>query len=148
MSSAARKAGTNCDFRSCKVVGPNVPRFECYAPHCHKVLHSYCYDLGVRRRNLQEHFDPTNPAPPFVLVAYTKKCLNKAKGHYANMTANPEDRNIPWNHDGQLGPDDPCNSENILISWLRKPGNYQKFRAPPLRKDQGGRLRRHKQKNA
>jgi hypothetical protein len=130
MSSAARKAGTNCDYRSCNVVGP-IPKLECYTPYCRKLLHSYCYDLGVRRRNLQEHFDSSNPEPPFALVACTKKCLKKAKAHYANMTADPEDRNIPWNRDSRLGDDDPNNSENILISWLRKPGNYQKFRAPP-----------------
>jgi hypothetical protein len=47
------------------------------------------------------------------------------------VTADPEDRNIPWNRDGREGDDDPNNSENIIIAWLKHPGNYAKFRSPP-----------------
>lgn len=35
---------------------------------------------------------------------------------------------IPWNKDGKNGPDDPNNSENILIEWLTTEGNYNKYR--------------------
>ena len=35
---------------------------------------------------------------------------------------------IPWDKDGQQGPDDPNNSLQILLNWLLKEGNHWKFR--------------------
>jgi hypothetical protein len=41
-----------CHYRSCAVVGSNVPsRLICYALGCDRVFHSYCYDLGVLRKD-------------------------------------------------------------------------------------------------
>jgi hypothetical protein len=122
---------TRCKFRSCRVSTANTPRIECYAPGCDRALHSFCYDLGVLRKNLLGHFDASNPEHPFLKIACKKECHKKAYRHFANMNANPEDRNIPWNRDGHGGEDDPNNSENILIGWLQHPGNYNKFRSPP-----------------
>jgi hypothetical protein len=123
-----------CNFRSCVIDKPDIPKIECFAPGCDRFFHSYCYDLGVLRKNYLEHFDPSNSEDPFSKIACTKDCHKKAFRHYANLSANPEDRNIPWNRDGRHGKDDPNNSENILISWLRHPGNYSKFRSPPCGK--------------
>jgi hypothetical protein len=68
---------------------------------------------------------------PFLKIACKKECYKKAFCHHANMTANPEDRNIPLNRDGHEGSNDPNNSENIIIAWLQHPGDYNKFRSPP-----------------
>ena len=122
---------TKCHYRSCGVAGPNNPRINCYAPGCDRAFHSYCYDLGVLRKNLLGHFDLRNLQAPFLKIACKKDCYRKAYRHHANVTADPEDRNIPWNRDGRGGDDDPNNSENILIAWLQHPGNYNKFRSPP-----------------
>jgi hypothetical protein len=122
---------TKCHYRSCGVVGPNNPRIDCYAPGCDRAFHSYCYDLGVLRKNVLGHFDLRNLQAPFLKIACKKDCYRKAYRHHANVTADPEDRNIPWNRDGAKGDDDPNNSENILIAWLKTPGNYAKFRSPP-----------------
>ena len=119
-----------CHYRSCRFAGSNHPRITCYAPGCDRALHSFCYDLGVRRKNVLDHFDPSNLEPPFSKIACRKDCFKKAFRHLSNVTADPEDRNIPWNRDGREGGDDPNNSENILIAWLQHPGNYNKFRSP------------------
>ncbi len=122
---------TKCHYRSCSVVGPNNPRINCYAPGCDRAFHSYCYDLGVLRKNIMGHFDLSNLQAPYLKIACKKECYKKAYRHHMNVTADPEDRNIPWNRDGGEGDDDPNNSENILIAWLKHPGNYAKFRSPP-----------------
>jgi hypothetical protein len=76
------------------------------------------------RKNLLGHFNTDNPKHMFPEIACTKKCHKKAKAHHANITANLEDQNIACNRVGEQGPeDDPNNLENILISWLPKPGN-------------------------
>jgi hypothetical protein len=82
-------------------------------------------------KNVLDHFDLGNTEHPFSKIACTKGCFKKAMKHHANMAADPEDRNIPWNRDGVEGREDPNNSKNILISWLQHPGNYNKFRSPP-----------------
>ncbi len=122
---------TKCHYRSCSVVGPNNPRINCYAPGCDRAFHSYCYDLGVLRKNILGHFDLSNLQAPYLKIACKKECYKKAYRHHMNVSADPEDRNIPWNRDGGEGDDDPNNSENILIAWLKHPGNYAKFRSPP-----------------
>jgi hypothetical protein len=86
--------------------------------------------------NTLEHFDPSEEEPPFQKIACTKGCHTKAYRHHANMSVDPEERNIPWNRDGRGGTNDPNNSENILIAWLQTPGNYKKFRSPPFREDE------------
>jgi hypothetical protein len=111
-----------------------VPRINCYAPGCDRAFHSFCYDQGVLRKNGLGHFDGLNLEHPFLKIACKKDCHRKAFRHHANMTADPEDRNIPWNRDGREGDSDPNNSENILITWLQHPSNYQKFRSPPCGK--------------
>jgi hypothetical protein len=103
----------------------------CYAPLCNRVFHSFCYDIGVLSKHFLPHFNEEETQHPYAHVVCKKECYGKAKRHYANMSADPEDRNIPWNKDGRLGENDPNNSENILIAWLQKPGNYAKFRSPP-----------------
>jgi hypothetical protein len=125
-------SSNKCHYRSCAVlVGSDVPRLICYAPGCDRVFHSYCYDLGVLRKNILVHFDDGNKEHPFLKIACRKNCYKKAFRHHKNMAADPEARNIPWNRDGRGGGDDPNNSENILIAWLKLPGNYNKFRSPP-----------------
>ncbi len=131
MATSPVALATKCHYRSCGVVGPNTPRINCYAPGCDRAFHSYCYDLGVLRKNILGHFDTSNLEAPFSKIACKKECYKKAFCHHANVTADPEDRNIPWNRDGGEGDDDPNNSENILIAWLQHPGNYSKFRSPP-----------------
>jgi hypothetical protein len=145
MLKASKPVGTFCSFRSSKAVGPNVPKLVCYAPKCDKVLHSYYCLVGVFGKNKISHFDLGNIVHPYTRVMCTIECYRKAQKHFSNMSVQAEDRNIPWNRDGQGGAEDPNNLENILIAWLCMPGNYEKFRSP-LRKDQGGCLQRHKQK--
>jgi hypothetical protein len=78
--------------------------------------------------------DGGNTEHPFLKIACRKDCYRKAFRHHANMVADPEDRNIPWNRDGREGDDDPNNSENIISAWLQHPGNYSKFRSLPCGK--------------
>ena len=33
-----------CHYRSCAIIGSDVPRMVCYAPGCDRVFHLYCYD--------------------------------------------------------------------------------------------------------
>jgi hypothetical protein len=82
-------------------------------------------------KNNLNHSDEDNAEHPFLKIECKKGCYKKALRHQANMPADPEDRNIPWNHDGREGRQDLNNSKNILIAWLRHPGNYNKFRSPP-----------------
>jgi hypothetical protein len=77
-----------------KVAGPKIPRIKCYAPGCDRAFHSYCYDLGVLYKNILGHFDASNLEAPFLKIACEKECYKKAFHHYANVTADPEDRNM------------------------------------------------------
>jgi hypothetical protein len=47
------------------------------------------------------------------------ECYRKVVRHYISVVADPEDQNIPWNHDGSLGENDQNNLENIIIAWLQ-----------------------------
>ena len=108
-----------------------MPRINCYAHGCDRVFHSFCCSQGVLIKNNLDHFDEDNAEHPFLKIACKKGCYKKALRHQANMSVDPEDRNIPCNRDGREGRQDPNNSENIIIAWLRHPGNYNKFRSPP-----------------
>jgi hypothetical protein len=70
----------------------NTPRIDCYAPGCDRAFHSYCYDLGVLHKNLLSHLDASNSEHPFLKIAYKRECYKKAFCHFANMSADPEDR--------------------------------------------------------
>jgi hypothetical protein len=77
---------------------------------------------------LRRHdFDPLdNDVPedernPNVVVC-TKMCYKKAEKARNGAAA------LLWNKDGRNGPDDPINSEAILIQWLVTPGNYSRYR--------------------
>ena len=59
------------------------------------------------------------------IVACTKKCYYKA---YKARNGGARGTTLLWNKDGRTGPDDPNNSEAILIHWLITPGNYSKYR--------------------
>jgi hypothetical protein len=98
--------------------------------HAH---HLYCYNKAVLHRHLFGHFDEMNPEHPFKKIACTKQCYCKARIKHGLATVDPETRNIPWNKDGRLGTADlKNNSENILLAWIRHPGNiYAKFHYPP-----------------
>jgi hypothetical protein len=122
---------TKCHYCSCGVVGSKVTRINCYAPGCDRVFHLYCYSQGVLIKNNLEHFDDNNTEHPFLKIACKKGCYKKALRHQANMSVNPEDRNIPWNRDGREGRQDLNNSKNIIIAWLWHPSNYNKFRSSP-----------------
>ncbi len=122
---------TKCHYHSCAVVSSDVSRIKCYSPGCDRVFHSYCYSQGVLVKHDLKHFDDNNSEHPFFKIACKKGCYPKASRHHSNMSIDPECRNIPWNCDGRDGSEDPNNSENILIAWLRHPGNYNKFRSPP-----------------
>jgi hypothetical protein len=80
-----------CHYRSCGVVGPNVPKLNCYAPGCDGAFHLYCYDLlGVLCKNSLGHFNDGNPEHSFLNIACKKECYRKAMRQYANMVADPE----------------------------------------------------------
>jgi hypothetical protein len=54
--------------------------------------------------------------------ACTKKCYAAVK-----KTLSESERAV-WSKDGKRGPDDPVNSESILLEWLQTQGNYAHFR--------------------
>jgi hypothetical protein len=103
---ASPAAGTNCNFWSCNFVGTNVSRMTCYAPACDQVFHLFFYDIAILCRHGLLHFNTAQPVHPFLHVACKKECYMKATRHFANMSADPDDRNIPWNQDSGSGEND------------------------------------------
>jgi hypothetical protein len=100
-----------------------------------------------------------SPVPGSHAIACTKKCYFKVAKNQ-NMTSStrtvpthlavsnntvpthlaiPDNTRLPWNTDGQNGPQDPNHSEAILIDWLTTPGNYEKYRGS----GNGGRRKIH-----
>jgi hypothetical protein len=82
-----------------------------------KKLHYSCF-----KKHVLEKYD----LPPFSgdhAVACTKKCHQKLSSGGSN-----DPRKLPWSKDGKNGPDDPNNSEAILLTWLMTPGNYSRYR--------------------
>jgi hypothetical protein len=73
-----------------------------------------------------KHFQELSEMP--LVVACTKRHFDIAKKTKELLITADEHRNIPWNKDGKNGSDDPENSQNILLNWLRTPGNYSKYR--------------------
>ena len=85
----------------------------CSATGCGRSIHRECYLAQQVITNKMKPLEGTN-------VACSKKCYLRVK------TATT--RRPTWSTDGKHGPDDPNNSERILLNWLTYPSNYTKFR--------------------
>jgi hypothetical protein len=55
------------------VVGPNVSIINYYACACGQAFHSYCYSLGILRKNILGHFDAGNTDHPCLKIACKKE---------------------------------------------------------------------------
>ena len=145
-----------CSRRGCHLPPSYLP-LPCANQACNKAMHLVCcqkFVFGVH--SLQPLI---SPVPGSHAITCTKKCYFKvAKNqnttsstrtvptHLAvsNNTvpthlAIPDNTRLPWNRDGQNGPQDPNHSEAILIDWLTTPGNYEKYRGS----GNGGRRKIH-----
>jgi hypothetical protein len=129
----------SCSERSClgkRRKGKATPSDEtlqlCSALGCSRSIHTSCYQEKVLKKH---KLDPLtidqSDGSTKELVVCTKKCYNIAKKDFTERTG----VNLPWASDGKDGPNDPNNSERILVDWLMKEGNYSMFRGG---KDCGG----------
>ena len=91
----------------------------CTANNCAKFVHKECHDGLLNRHNITPLTDPLTFKPLFVC---SKTCYNKVK---KTILQQPNSR-IPWDKDGQDGPDDPNHSLRILLDWILK-SNYCTF---------------------
>ena len=119
----AQQSDDRCSRRGCPKDHDNSDLGKCNAQGCGRSMHVTCCEQVVYEKNkLSLLLDDDEET----LLVCTKKCYDKVKKKI------DEERNdnsrILWNKDGRLGPDDPNNSEAILIKWLTTPGNYIKFR--------------------
>jgi hypothetical protein len=100
-----------CCRRGCKSNEIPIP---CCAVNCDRYIHMECfhhvYIVGKKLRNL---------AP--LQVVCTKR-------HYDKVINDLTGKKLLWTTDGANGPDDPANSERILLDWILEPGNYAKYR--------------------
>jgi hypothetical protein len=99
----------------------------CVAEGCGKRIHFCCYETTVLAKHRKEPLDNDVPEEErdVCLVVCTKKCYEKAekaRNGAATGTA------LLWSKDGRQGPNDPMNSEAILIQWLATPGNYSRYK--------------------
>ena len=118
-----------CNIGGCKVIDPSIERLDCSCgdSSCTRKAHVACYRdnfLKGSKPHFEQLNEGENPGKVACAVKCYKRCLSK-------FSLDMEQRNVLWYKDGPLGPDDPNNSESILIQWLIEPGNYAKYRAPP-----------------
>ena len=85
----------------------------CLASGCGRSIHHQCYFTQQVTTNKLKPLEGSN-------VACSKRCYLRV--------ATATTRRPTWSTDGKNGPDDPNNSERILLDWITYPGNYTKFR--------------------
>ena len=124
----ARARAARCNIQGCKVIDAGMPKLHCSCGEqsCNKIGHVDCYvQMILNGATNRCHFDESDTcAVTPTKIVCSVKCYRKAYNKYfVNINA----RNVPWSKDGPDGPDDPVNSESILIGWLLEPGNYSKF---------------------
>ena len=95
--------------------------------------HVQCYLIKILNGSVQRnHFvSGVKPSDDLGKIACSVKCHRKC---HQRFFVDIQARNVSWNKDGKNGPNDPNNSEAILLKWLTEPGNYAKFRSPPAGK--------------
>lgn len=97
-----------CARRGCRAPEGEQLLF-CKSVNCRKLFHLSCYEERYGEKNWDETIGHGN-------VVCTKACFDKVKSISA--------RKLTWKDDGKNGPEDPNNSEKLLLDWLLKAGNY------------------------
>jgi hypothetical protein len=100
---------------------------------CNKFIHSACYGMFLRSQNLPGLISADGS---ITFVACSKRCYNKIHNAMVNnnIPTEYEAAHIPWEKDGQEGPEDINNSMAILLDWLMENGgsNYNMYRGKNL----------------
>jgi hypothetical protein len=106
-----------CINRSCPIKNtPSVPTYKCSG--CgEKALHYPCFEKLILERHNLASLDGDG-----FVVACTNKCYHKIEKD------SDDSHTYAWNKDGKEGPNDPNNSEALLLKWLMTPGNYNRYR--------------------
>ena len=122
-SSKALSKAYRCKIQGCKVT-EEKPKLRCACGECNRVGHSECYihqilDGTVKRNHFVHGVDVS--IGPLDRIACSVKCYRKC---YQKYFVDIQSRNVCWKKDGKEGPNDPNNSEAILLQWLTEPGNY------------------------
>jgi hypothetical protein len=103
---AVKTAAVACARRGCKV--RFEPLIKCAAAGCNKHFHASCF----KEKYANKHWDRLQPG----MVVCTKRCYDR----YAAIFT----KKLTWKTDGKMGPQDPQNSEKLLLEWMLCPGNY------------------------
>ena len=108
----------------CGAIGCRMPKAilqDCAGAGCTKRVHEECYERAILMKfKVDKLMDPHKKCTLYVC---SKTCYNKVE---KNIVLQPA--RIPWDKDGRNGPDDPINSQSILMQWMLTEGNYNRFR--------------------
>lgn len=118
-----------CSYRSCLFRHAAVEKvmYLCYVDGCDKKYHFGCYEQAILSQYSLKHFVPDDDDDREMYVACTRSHYDIAVKKAASAFSKTG-KNIPWNHDGPGGPDDPNNSESILVLWLKDPYNFARYK--------------------
>ena len=108
-----------CDAAEC-ICNNQAQWSLCHAKNCRKLVHHECYDWLLNCHNVAALIDLLTSN---TLLVCSKTCYNRVNKMFSQQ---PTSR-ISWDKDRQEGPDDSNHSLQILLDWLLKEGNYQKF---------------------
>jgi hypothetical protein len=111
-------AFAKCCLRGC--TGFSSFQVSCSANDCNKRIHSFCFEKMLEKNCIEKLEDPHTKVTLWVC---SKGCHKKME-----KKINGQPSRLPWSMDGPNGPDDPVNSEAIIMEWLLTEGNYAKFR--------------------
>jgi hypothetical protein len=114
-----------CWVKNCPL-GHQKELILCFIPRCKREIHWQCYVhivlKGQRKGSEQkEHFWPGN----LDVATCARPHLVKAVSLVKRVTV---DENLGRLEDDLKGPDDPNNSESMLLDWLTTHGNYETYR--------------------
>ena len=107
-----------CINHSCPITDTSVAMYKCSAGCGEMALHYPCVEKVI----LERHNKLSSLDVDGFVVACMKKCYHKIEKDYDDSHA------CAWNKDGKQGPNDPNNSEALLLKWLMTPGNYNRYR--------------------
>jgi hypothetical protein len=116
----AVQAIPRCNIPGC-LKPPEEELSFCSNFECEKTIHYLCYSKKVLDKNgLLAVVDIVTNQEKLIC---TKKCHSKVKKAFVDHP-----NRLPWNRDGRNGPDDPNNSQKILLDWMLHEGHYSRFR--------------------
>ena len=119
----AGKAIHKCSVKKCKT--GNSPVYACRFAKCEKHICGACYYTDLLGKNNLPVLKTTESDDVVACTLRHYKSLAKPKKVVKPAT---KPVTIRWLLDGRNGPDDPNNSESILMKWICEEGNYSKYK--------------------